>query len=399
MKNYINKSAKRILSLALALVMLAGCLFTANVGVGIKAAAETENTDPYAGLNIQYWDGTYLSDFTSFDTEDVDEDGVEEYIIKNGAQLHYACAGTRERTAWLSPNGSSVGKEFVIDPTIDAFIMQDEDVVNKIGKAAFIEASSAEETRELFEDKFAAISATPNNWIKDSNSYIFAGDFDGSGVPIYGVFADADAKNCTQAGFFPAINGGGTSDSDTSYTDITLENIVIKNSYFKSNWRIGILVGHSWGDHDNAAMVDSCVFANCYLLGQNYNSVTASFRYTEMNVGTNGVLSGSTDMMPIKLSNTLVYGNETEYDTYTDSDSDGTYEVTTTKDAFNWIFRNNTNNGVAYGSITDSIILDAVVNNLQADSTDYCSNVYTDTPTTYTNVTNIIDNESVKGAH
>ncbi len=416
MKNYINKSAKRILSLALALVMLAGCLFTANVGVGITAAAET---DPYADWdNVQYWDGTYLSNFSTFKQEDVDGDGVKEYIIENAAQLQFAAAGTRAR----STADSSLGKKFVIDPTIDAFIMQPKAAVDKLGIAAFVELSGAEETREFFEETYTAAGYTPVNWVKDGNSNIFAGDFDGSGVPIYGIYADGIARGNEHAAFFLAINGGGTS---STYTDITLENIVIKNSYFKSFRRTGILTSIVWGDNGTRTIVDSCVFGNCYLFGQNlYTKGTTTYLRSSTtdgtiveDIGAMGIVAATVSNAPIQMSNSLVYGNASRYDFYTATatsqdnpsnmwehtvnDTTTISEPTTTYDAFNWAFRENKNNPTTkkyYGSVKNCIILDAVVNNLQADSTEYCENVYSDTPTGYTKVTKLFDGESTKGS-
>ncbi|MBQ6718294.1 MAG: hypothetical protein IJN22_05295 [Clostridia bacterium] len=400
MKNYINKSAKRILSLALALIMLAGCLFTANIGVGITAAAET---DPYADWdNVQYWDGTVLSNFDGWTPVN------GKYVIDTAAKLQLACSATKAEY-WRADNVNTFGKSFVIDENVDAFIMQPKEVVDKLGIAAFVEASGAEETRELFEDKFAAIDATPVNWSTNTDNGIFAGNFDGSGVPIYGVYADGAAKNIQNVGFFPMTEGSNTKKGEsgapaTDENGIDIKNLVIKNCYFKGFRRVGILTGGGWYNGggmlvDGCVNVDSCIFANCYVLGQNYVSSTNSLYATTINTNEMGLLCGGTAADPVKLSNSLVYGNKTEYDFYTDSNSDGIYEVTTTKDEFNWAFRQNTNNGTNYGSVKNSIILDAVVNNLQADNTDYCQNVYSNTYTTYNTVTQMVDRESVKGAH
>ncbi len=405
MKNYINKSAKRILSLALALVMLAGCLFTANIGVNIKAAAETDSTDPYADWdNVQYWDGElFTGKFSDFDVEE----GTGRLIIDTAAKLQFACAATKAEY-WREDNVNTFGKSFVIDENVDAFIMQPKEVVDKLGIAAFVEASGAEETRELFEEKFADINATPVNWsttISGVDNGIFAGNFDGSGVPIYGIYADGAAKNIQNVGFFPMTEGSSTkkgASTDAPVTDTTgtdIKNLVIKNCYFKGFRRVGILSGGGWYNGggmlvDGCVNVDSCVVANCYVLGQNYISSTDTINNTWL-TGEMGLLFGNTNSDPVKLSNSLVYGNETEYDTYTDSNT-----FTSTKDAFNWLFKSNTNNSVAEGSIKKCVILDAVVNSLKSDNTTYCENVYSNAYTTYKNtVTNIIDHASVKGAH
>ena len=374
MKNYINKSAKRILSLALAVIMLAGCLFTANIGTGITASAETDSDTDYSDWNIQYWDGTVLKGWWTPET-----DGT--YLITNANQLHYAAAGTRDGTG---------GKTFVIDPKIDAFIMQPKDVVDKIGIKYFIESTGGEDTRILFEEKFAAAGATPVNWSKDANNNIFNGDFNGSGVGIYGLYVDAVQTQAQAAAFLHA-----TKDLDASNGGIEIKNLVIKSSYFKGYMRVSILTGIAWADTDSYVSVDSCIFANCYLLGQNKKNDTDLFA-TKVETGAMGIVAGSVNSEPIKLSNTLIYGNKTEYDFYAKA-GDSNFETTT--DAFNWVFRQNTGNGVHDGSIKNCIILDAVVNYLTSDSTTYCENVYVDTLSGYKNtVTQMIDHASVMGA-
>ena len=374
MKNYINKSAKRILSLALALVMLAGCLFTANFGSGITASAETDGTDPYADWNIQYWDGIELKNYDSFKQEN------GKYVIETAAQLQFAAAATRNGTTSVS----SLDKSFVIDPSIDAFIMQPKSVVDKIGVKYFIEATSAEDTRILFEEKFAAVGATPVNWVSNGN-YIFHGNFDGSGVPVYGIYADGVSKNIENVGFFPAHRD----ESSTNGRSIEVKNLVIKNCYFKGWRRVAILTGRAWGDVDGHLSADSCIFANCYLLGQNKKLDGSLVTY---NTGEMGMIGGGMSAEPVIMSNTLVYGNKTKFDKY---DENGNV----TNETFDWIFQDNKNNGTYYGSVKNCIILDAVVDRLQADSTDYCSNVYSNVKSSYTTVTNMIDHASVKGAH
>lgn len=403
MKNYINKSAKRILSLALALVMLAGCLFTANVGVGITVAAETENADPYADWdNVQYWDGTPLTGFWAPETEG---EYAGKYLITTAAQLNYACA--------VAGGSGTSNKSFVIDPTVDAFIMQPKAVVDKLGIAAFVEASSAEETRKLFEETIPDAGFTPVNWINSANA-TFAGNFDGSGVGIYGIYADgtgtyssgtAAANGNGNVGFFPSLDGGdkaysgGTTDDD----GLSVSELVIKNCYFKSFRRVGILTGGAWWVNSSGvgvygfSNVNSCVFANCYALGQNYIGGSDSLYKTTEDFSEMGLLGGDMNHDPMKLSNTLVYGNKTEYDFY-ESDGNGGYKVTTTSDAFIRLFKGNGSNDKSqYGSIKNCVILDAQVTGL-TDGT-YCSNVYSNIASDYSTATNIIDAASAKGAH
>lgn len=384
MKNYINKSAKRILSLALALIMLAGCLFTANVGVGITAAAETVSNTDYSDWNIQYWDGNKLSGYWAADTTG---EYAGKYVIRTAAQLHYAVVGARDQTS---------DKTFVIDKSIKAFIMQPESVVDKIGIKYFIEATSGEDTRILFEEKFAAASATPVNWSKDAANYIFNGVFDGNGVGIYGLYVDALETDAQAAAFLHA-----TCDIDgDANTNIKIEELVIKNSYFKGYYRVSILNGCAWSSGTkNNVLVDSCIFANCYLLGQNYRpkqqKLNSEIEYGNYGESGLGVIAGSVENGPIQLSNSLVYGNKTEYDTYERADDNTIKYVSTTEDAFNWLFKNNSNNGDYYGSVRNCVIFDAVVTTLK--SADYCSDVYSNLTSPYT-VTKIFDINSTKGS-
>lgn len=387
MKTEINKSVKRAISLVLAFVLLIGTLFTANVGVNIKAGAETESTNKIVvpdGKRIEYWDGqTYKGNFDNFEKT---TDG--KYIIDSAAKLQYVCAGTRYYSASNNTTTSTKDKSFVIDSNIYAFIMQPEGAVTEIGLDAFINASSAEETRILFEEKFPAAGKTPVNWITTAG--IFHGNIDGNGVGIYGIYANGITTGVQGTAFFPA-----TQDTDTN--GIKVENLVIKNSYFNGYMRTSILSGIAWSSTGSYVSVDSCIFANCYLLGQNYykNAGTTDTLFSEtMNVGAMGVVACGMDNEPIIMSNTLVYGNKTEYDTYNSN-----YEKTsTTKDAFNWLFRSNKGSTANKGSVKNSIILDAQVNNLTANTTDYCSNVYSDTPTGYTTITKLFDGESTKGS-
>ena len=63
MKISINKSAKRVLSITLALVMLVGTLFTANVGVTIIAGAETAPIEEGTIDLLEF--GSYLTEMGS----------------------------------------------------------------------------------------------------------------------------------------------------------------------------------------------------------------------------------------------------------------------------------------------------------------------------------------------
>ena len=104
MKIEINKSAKRVLSIALSLAMVIGTLFTANVGTNIIANAET----PIAEGTIDLLEfGTYLTDMgstsTFYDTKLADNgetgaDWENAIIIDSAEELVYLCKGSGDDT-------------------------------------------------------------------------------------------------------------------------------------------------------------------------------------------------------------------------------------------------------------------------------------------------------------
>ena len=76
MKTKINKSAKRVISAVVAVALLIGTLFTANVGVSINAEAANDS------LSKIIWSGTKAEKFAR-------GSGTKEdpYIIKTPEQL------------------------------------------------------------------------------------------------------------------------------------------------------------------------------------------------------------------------------------------------------------------------------------------------------------------------
>lgn len=377
------KNSKQILTFVVAFAIFAVSLFAG----GIVADAQSGQGTTEAlckGTRIEFWDGTRDNNLTGEGTKD------DPYIIKTAAQLNYVCAVAGNNT---------VTKYYKVDPDIKAFILQSSATVDALGGASkFMNIVSAEETRVLFEETAVTKGVALYNWLKNGAN-VFDGDFDGSGVEIYGLYADAATMGYENCGLFPAIDGGGDADFSNNETDsegITVENLLVKNSYFKGFRRVGVISGASWWKGSVSVKVDgivnvkNCEVSNCFLVGQDLktNNNIVNFGNAEM-----GILGGSMNNDPVKVSYCTVYGNDSEYRVY-GSASSTTYRVDANK-KFNRVFALNTANSdpTLYGEIHNSIALDAIVNSFKAntDQITYCSNVYSNINTNLDGVT-VIEN-------
>ena len=138
------------------------------------------------------------------------------YIIENAKQLNWVCTAS---------DVASEGKYYKVDPAIKAFILQPQSVVTALGgDDAFIYVASAAETKELFEVKAAGQQL--KNWLENGNSKVFAGNFDGNGVAIYGLYADDALRGTQQCALFPILDGNGVDLPDEGATETPT---VIKN--------------------------------------------------------------------------------------------------------------------------------------------------------------------------
>lgn len=383
MKTGINNSAKRVLSLVLAFAMLVGTLFVANVGVNIRANAET--AADYSTWNIQYWEGGTDNSFATGDGSEANP-----FIITNAKELNWV--------ATVAANNAK-GLKYIIDPDIDAFIMQPQATVTALGgPKAFIEISSAEETRKLFEETAKEKGVTLKNW-QESAEATFAADIDGSGVPIYGVYDNAAAKAFQSCAFFPSIDGGGTNGVTTLEDDNVgsfVENIVIRNSYFKGIRRVSALASSSYGSGygakvDGQVNIDACEVANCFLVGQNLDEKNSKLTFTsngnEVSIYDSwpdsemAVFLGSMDNDPAKVTNCLIYGNDSEYRYYSDT---STYTIDSTRKfnrtiAANRVPTNTTYNKDVYGEFHKSIVIGATISGMSTNTNEitYTSKNYT----------------------
>lgn len=372
------KNGKQILALVIAFAVIAVSLFAGSI------VASAETTDSLCkGTRIEYWDGTQSNQFAK-GKGSVDEP----YIIENAQQLNYVC--TVADTA-------SEGKFYKVDPEIKAFILQPQAVVTALGgDNVFIDVASAAATKELFEVKAAGQSL--KNWLQNGTNKVFAGNFDGSGVAIYGLYANDALKASQQCALFPILDGNGPNlpDGDITETPTVIKNFALKNSYFKGIRRVGAISATAWyaagGTKVNGFVEAEYIeVANCFIIGQDLKESdnTLHGNNAANPIAEMGIAFGSMGNDTVKLRNSSIYGNDSEYRVYGTANST-TYKVNNGL-KFNRVFAGNTfgNTNPACGEFHNSIALDVIVNSMQANNDEhiYVSNVYTNVATTQKGVT------------
>ena len=218
MKISINKSAIRVLSIALALVMLVGTLFTANITIDVSA--ETPN--------VVYWDGTTDTSLGGSGTAD------DPYLITNAAELAALAQGKVSNTAHYKVSGVSA---FYLVPADFKEILDSFSTVNEI--ASLLSSSD--------------ITA----W---GCSATFQGVLDGNGATIYGMAVKGNVSN---GGLFASAKGA------------TIKNLGIEKSYVSTTNNAGAFFGQgNWGRDDTSTYsptvtISSCVVKDCYIEATN----------------------------------------------------------------------------------------------------------------------------------
>ncbi len=216
MKITINKTAKRVLSLVLALTVLVGSLFVANVGVTfIASAATVEDT----------WDGTKVQPTTTDDAGNI--------IINNAEEL-----------AWVALQGGTA--------TADKnYKVVDNAVFNMNGMAGITLNSNAAEVK-------AATKDAAKLWIAGTD-VPFMGNFDGNGLVVYNINGNG-AGSYGYAGLFPVTKQ--TADGD----GITFKNVKVCASYFTAYHTVGAVIGliNAPGTSCTATL-ENLAAVNCYI--------------------------------------------------------------------------------------------------------------------------------------
>ncbi|MBE6810405.1 MAG: hypothetical protein E7521_05055, partial [Ruminococcaceae bacterium] len=267
MKIKINKSAKRVLSIALALAMVIGTLFTANIGFNINANAADD------GYVYDTWDGSSNTSFSG-------GTGVagDPYIIETCEQL-YAVTANKVTTD---------GVYFKVKDGVDAFYMQSESL-----KSGIDALTTAAEVKDFYEANAASCRIYWSNGT-------FQGNFDGNGATVYGLYTGGSQSTF---GLFHQINGG------------TIKNVSVMKGYANCSGFAGAVVGvSSWGT------VYSTTIENC-VVALNYINST----------GTKGAIIGHAGNDPVTVKNCLVYdnaGNISQIIGYTDATTGNTVEDT-----------------------------------------------------------------------
>lgn len=374
------KNSKQILAVIVAFAIMAVSLFAGSMVVGAT------NTDSLCkGTRIEYWDGTQSSVFAKGNGT-VDNP----YIIENASQLNWVCTVS---------DIDSEGKYYQVDSGIKAFILQPQTVVDALGgDDAFMNITSAAETKALFE---SANASSLKNWMANGNSKVFAGNFDGNGVTIYGCYANDAVLATQQCALFPILdgNGYGIAARGTTDTPTVIKNFALKNSYFKGLRRVAAISSTAWWDQGGTKVngfveAEYIELANCFVIGQDLNEKdNVIHAWNPTNRGAEmAVAFGSMGNDAVKLSNASIYGNDCEYRSY--GSAGNTYTVNTGI-KFNRVFSSNTegNTNGNYGEFHNSIALGSRVEGLNTnnDAVTFVSNIYSDVATGQKGVT-VIEN-------
>ena len=271
MKISINKSAKRVLSIALALVMLVGTLFTANVGVTIIAGAETAPIEEGTIDLLEF--GSYLTEMGStsqwYDTKLADNgetgDSWENAIIIDSAEeLVYLCKGSGDDTK---------GKYYKVADGIAGFNL----ATDKLDVNGTLTGASLADGKTNLD----VIKTAGKN--HSGNIPGFQGYFDGNGATVYGAWTNHESI-ATYAGLFCCVQG-----------DVTIKNIHVKLASFTATTAAGGIVGYYKGEgnytNNTTLTIEKCSVTDSHIevTGANDGSAIGAI------VGRVNVPSGYTD--------------------------------------------------------------------------------------------------------
>ncbi len=252
MKNKLFKFGKPMLSIVVAVAILAVSLFAAVPGISFSAnAAAVEDT----------WDGTMATGFASGSGAEDDP-----YIIATAEQLAYAVFGD---------SAVSAGKYFkVVDnATFNLSGMKDITLESTVGDVM--------------------TAATDKNWIGGIRT--FAGYFDGNGVVIYNMYSGG---NNAQTGLFPCPTNNNP-DNASWIKNVTL--LASRSNGFNS---AGGLVGEYHApDTSRTATIENCKVLNCWISDNNNTNATTQ--------RTSGILAGNITHNTTTIKDCFASGNIT----------------------------------------------------------------------------------------
>ena len=287
---------------------------------------------------------------------------------------------TAEKLAWVCKEttvANSAGVYYKVADNIKAF-----DMNTVAGVDLTDDSLTATQAKNLVAGKILGKVWHPGY------SGCFAGNFDGNGVTIYGLYAGPAYYNqssydnnapygCEYAGLFSVI------DASTA----TFKNFTIKNSYFTSNIS-GAVYGRSIVN-DGSALIENVVVANCYLETKSDTPggvMVGKCDFDATNVITSNVL----------INNCLVYGN-----VVVNKNGNAARLVGTTE-----AYCNDGNGGKTRDyngfSIKNTIAIDCAIENSgswwQQDSKFFTNCYTTETPhTANTTITKLPNDDAAKG--
>lgn len=234
MKTEINKSVKRALSMVIAVALLLGTLFTANVGVGIKADATTTS-----GKTVVYVENEINDPVGAW--AKVTGTGAENdpYVISTIGQLRYLS----QKSTYADTNG----KYYKIDPSIGTMVFQRESYINNVfGSLDAFLALGGSEVKTQFTNNTTNLT----QYQSGNNGNGFAGTIDFSGVTICGVYNP-------NGGLFSKVIG-----------DVTIKNLKVTNSYVKGSENVGTIISLSYktsATDTGSVTVKNCSVTDVYL--------------------------------------------------------------------------------------------------------------------------------------
>ena len=221
-----------------------------------------------------YWNGGISTGFAQGTGTKADP-----YIINSAEELAYLVTCKADVTA---------GKYFEIAEDIGTIVLQAQDM------AADITAlDSAAAVQSYFENDEYVFTEWPEKGWEQS---CFAGNFDGNGVKVYGLYIVSD----TNAGLFSTVDAGAA-----------IHNIAVLNSYMVSNstsanYQVGAIAAvasnGTYGIGTNGLIwIEGCTVGNCFMRNDGADAARS------------GVLFGAASSDSVVIDNCLVYGNDARH--------------------------------------------------------------------------------------
>ncbi len=367
----LNKNFKRITSLCLALALLIGSLFIANVGISITTNAETVTT------TYDAWDGTATEGFASGEgTAD------SPYIIATAEQLYKMVLDGGKKS-------DGTAAYYKVSDGITAFHLSDsigktDDEIKTVGAAL----------------NYSGTAADNKNWVVSADKLTaFIGHFDGNGVTIKGMISTGDGivlgfipwlgrgavvKNITFDGCYVAApynatntsntysqsvgllsskvtayndaNQDGTTDGDSVYGTTLVYSVAVINSYIESAYISGGIVASS--DVPDGLQFLNCMFDGVSSSFHSWKTTNACGIYAHSGYGNNFELHSCVSIN-VKLSNNHQQGNYNDYSNPSTTKQHpiyilDSYSVSTTEESYKIV---NNNSDAAFNNETTDIAL------------------------------------------